>query len=839
MRFLTQAKNSMPAIFLGLSVLTISPVSAAPITSNIDISQQKSVSSKFDLHKIIIKFKKKAKTQPINTSGPTPLLKKKTLAITRDSHGLSSETINTLQRLGVRVTKTYNHVGISSAVVFSDVGQAIENLWNSGLVEYVEPDYIVKATAVPNDPFFSNLWGLHNTNDVDIDAPGFWNTRKTAMTSIVGVIDTGIDYNHEDLNTSMWINPGEIASDGIDNDNNGYIDDIYGINTVNGTSDPLDDAGHGTHVAGTIGARGNNNKGITGVSWRTRLMAIKFLDSSGSGATSGAIEAINYAIAMKIANNYGKMILNNSWGGAGYSQALYDAIKSAKNNNILFIAASGNDGVNTDTNPHYPSAYDLDNIISVGANNNGDQLASFSNYGCSSTDVIAPGEQILSTTPSNTYSYYSGTSMATPHVSGIAALLWSHKTTSWRRIKAMILNGSEKKLSYSQKSVTQGRVNLPRSLSAYKKPAIFNVSPASAQPGDTVTIKGQDFGSTTGTIKYNGTVIPSDSWSPYKITFTLPTGFTVGIGSIKVTKSTGVTSPAGACFSIDKKPMLIGQTLIPRAWATSSQPTANTLWIFGGRTPWINTTGLVERIHLGPNFNTTSTMQSNWTMPTPVSNAASASAGSNIFIFGGLDAQSNTLSTVQIFDTVNETWSLGADLPQPLSQATATTIGDKIVVVGGNDISTNATDTTYIYNTITNTWTTGANIPENRSFSSSFRHPDDSVWVLGGFSQPFLGSELKTVYRYDLSTNSWTTKPSLNVTRGGFAAQYIYKAQVIHGSTTGEYEVFNGVTWIKKSSENNSLYALNSAKRYLYLYSLNGYDLNSSEFKNNITAIKP
>lgn len=265
----------------------------------------------------------------------------------------------------------------------------------------VEPDYIWHKDATPpNDPYFldGSLWGLDNTTitTADISAPEAWDIT-TGITGtngiIVAVIDSGVDYLHDDLAANMWVNPGEIAGDGIDNDGNGYIDDVHGYDFVDYDSDPTDTDGHGTHVAGTIGAVGNNGIGVVGVNWNCRIMACRFLDGSGSGYTSDAILAINYAVAN------GAKVLNNSWGGGSYSHALYAAIQDAQRRGVLFVAASGNDGSNNDSFPHYPSNYNLDCILSVAATDDEDLIADFSNWGATTVDMFAPGVDIWSTVP--------------------------------------------------------------------------------------------------------------------------------------------------------------------------------------------------------------------------------------------------------------------------------------------------------------------------------------------------------------------------------------------------------------------------------------------------------
>jgi hypothetical protein len=350
---------------------------------------------------------------------------------------------------------------------------ALDLFRNNAQVEYAEPNYIynIGAPTTPNDPLFNGLWGLHNTGqtggtlDADIDAPEAWDIRTGNKSIVVAVIDTGVDYTHEDLTANMWRNPGETAN-GIDDDLNGYVDDIYGIDTFNNDADPYDDNGHGTHCSGTIGAVGNNSIGVTGVNWNTSIMALKFLSSGGWGYTDDAIECIEYAIMMKTAYSVNVRVLSNSWGSGSYSHALYDAIAAAGASNMLFVAAAGNQyGNNNDLLPFYPASYDLNNIISVAATDHNDDLAWFSNWGPSSVDVGAPGVNILSTVPTNAYGSYSGTSMATPHVSGLAALvLDGHPSYSCMQVKTRILTTVDKLSSLTGKVLTDGRINAWRAL---------------------------------------------------------------------------------------------------------------------------------------------------------------------------------------------------------------------------------------------------------------------------------------------------------------------------------------------------------------------------------------
>ncbi|MEK6984396.1 MAG: S8 family peptidase [Nanoarchaeota archaeon] len=236
----------------------------------------------------------------------------------------------------------------------ADMHTVIRELSNNPAVEYAEPNYIVRINAVPNDPNFGLLYGLHNTGqtggtvDADIDAPEAWDIQTGSNNVVVAVIDTGVDYSHSDLSANMWANAGEIPNNGLDDDSNGYIDDFRGWDFVNIDNNPMDDNGHGTHVSGTIGAIGDNGFGVAGVNWRVKIMPLKFLDAGGFGSSADAVLAIQYATLM------GANIMSNSWGGGGYSQTLKNAISAANDAGILFVAAAGNSNNNNDINPIYP-----------------------------------------------------------------------------------------------------------------------------------------------------------------------------------------------------------------------------------------------------------------------------------------------------------------------------------------------------------------------------------------------------------------------------------------------------------------------------------------------------
>ena len=368
--------------------------------------------------------------------------------------------INRMKRIKLFKKSKIEHLKLPIDMTVEEV---IEALNNDPDIEFAEPNYVFSVNVKPNDQYFKKLWGLHNTgqsiadvsglSDADIDAPAAWNKLSDASDVIVAVVDTGVDYSHADLSENIWINEGEVPNNGIDDDNNGKIDDIRGWDFVNNDRKPKDKNGHGTHVAGIIGAVGNNAIGVTGVAWNVKIMPVQGLNKDGYGYTSDLVDAIDYA------ENNGAAIINASWIGSNYSNTLYNVINDSS---AIFVCAAGNSSSNIDSKPEYPAAFDCKNIISVAATNNKDKLANFSNYGKKTVDVGAPGVDIYSTIAGNNdYGYKSGTSMSAPFVSGIAALIKDNLPGySSVEIKKAIKDHVDSVKSLSGKTVTGGRVNL-------------------------------------------------------------------------------------------------------------------------------------------------------------------------------------------------------------------------------------------------------------------------------------------------------------------------------------------------------------------------------------------
>ena len=391
---------------------------------------------------------------------------------------------NALSLIGGVVVETINTSAMKSAnkdevlLVSSKLStmDAISRLQGLPEIEYAEPNFIYNHHATSNDPSYTNgtLWGMYGdatspTNQYGSQAGEAWAAGNTGSSTVyIGIIDEGYMYTHEDLAANAGTNPGEIAGNGVDDDGNGLVDDVYGWDFDGGDSSVFDgvDDDHGTHVAGTIGGVGNNGTGIAGVAWNVKLMSAKFLGRRG-GTTANAIKAVDYFTGLK-QNGVNIVATNNSWGGGGFSQGLYDAIERANSAGILFIAAAGNATNNNDASLSYPGSYDNSNIIAVASITNSGGISSFSNYGATTVDIGAPGSAIYSSVPVRDkgqmlsgYASYNGTSMATPHVTGGAALYAaSHPGATAAQIKAAIMSSAVPTASLNGKCVTGGRLNV-------------------------------------------------------------------------------------------------------------------------------------------------------------------------------------------------------------------------------------------------------------------------------------------------------------------------------------------------------------------------------------------
>jgi subtilisin family serine protease len=426
----------------------------------------------------------------------------------------------------------------------------ISVLRKNAKVRFAEPNYIVHATAVPNDPQFSNLWAMRNTGQVvngtagtagaDISATSAWDISTGSKSVVIGDVDTGIDYNHPDLAANVWSNPGGVG---------GCPAGTHGYNAIAKTCEAMDDNNHGSHTAGTMGAVGNNGIGVAGVNWTTSMMGLKFLSASGSGSLADAISAIDFAVVAKANGQANVRALNNSWGGGGFSQALLDEINKAGANDILFVAAGGNNSLNHAIFAGYPCDYGYwngaANVVCVAASDQNDNLASFSDYG-TGVHLAAPGTNVLSTIPGNAYAYYNGTSMATPHVTGAAALILSVCNINTAGVKNAILNNVDTPAGLSGRVMTNGRLNLNRAIRSCAPTSpdfSLSASPASqtvaqgASTSYTVTIART--GGFAGAVTLSASGLPAGASASFG-----PNGTTGNTSTMNVTTSS--TTPAGS-----------------------------------------------------------------------------------------------------------------------------------------------------------------------------------------------------------------------------------------------------------------------------------------------------
>lgn len=365
------------------------------------------------------------------------------------------------RRVGAQEIGSYGLGGRLLRVRSGTVRSAIAALESAPRVRYAEPDFVVQPSAVPDDPAFPLQWSLRNTGQVvngiggkrgaDVNATAAWDVTTGSRSVVIAEVDSGIDYTHPDLAADIWANPGGVG---------GCPAGTHGYNTVSGSCDPMDDFGHGTHVAGIMGAVGDNGRGIAGVEWQASLMPVKFMNSKGYGSDYRLLKALDWVITAKN-SGVNVRVVNDSgtWTNTGYSQAVRDELSRLATADILFVTAAGNSREDNDTTARYPCSYSAPNEVCVAATNQRDRLAGFSNYGVRTVDLAAPGDNIYSTLPGGAYGYMKGTSMASPMVAGTAALVLTRENMSTSALKADILDAVDPLTTLAGKVATGGRLD--------------------------------------------------------------------------------------------------------------------------------------------------------------------------------------------------------------------------------------------------------------------------------------------------------------------------------------------------------------------------------------------
>ena len=423
------------------------------------------------------------------------------------------------------------------------IDKVLQELRKDPNIEWAEPNYMRYPLEVPNDPQFPQQWHLRNTGQgggtpgADIHAEAAWDITKGDAQVVIAVLDTGVDYSHPDLQENMWHNAGENPNNGLDDDGNGYIDDYYGIDCITNSGDPTDQVGHGTHVAGIIGAVSNNAVGVSGINWRVSLMALKFMGSEG-GTVADELKCISYILDQK-SKGVPIRVVNASFGSSEASYFEEEAIAKLEEAGIILSAAAGNDGRQIGKSYHnYPAEYGLLNIISVAASDNMDRLASFSNYGLHSVDLAAPGVGILSSYLHGNYKSESGTSMAAPQVSGAIGLLMAAFNPSPLEARERILRGVEANNYLYGKVFSNGRLDVYGALKVeLTGPYIFDISSTGGSAGTQVTLKGARFGNVVtpaNNVTFGNKNAAIVSWVDDKIVCQVPSDINTDNGQTEI-----------------------------------------------------------------------------------------------------------------------------------------------------------------------------------------------------------------------------------------------------------------------------------------------------------------
>lgn len=708
---------------------------------------------------------------------------------------------------GVRNRRYLRHTQIEIVELQAGVDRdtMLKELRNSSDVDYAEPDYRYQHFAeLPSDPNFSELWGLHNTGqsggtqDADIDWPEAheWlsNNPGAQADVVVAVLDTGIDTKHPDLINNLWVNTIEAeGTEGVDDDGNGYIDDIHGINAITGSGDPMDDVDHGTHVSGTIAASINNQEGLTGVFPSAKIMGLKFLGEDG-GLTSDAIESIEYILEMK-SRGVPVSVVNNSWGGGYYSAALYEAIGKLREQNVLFVVAAGNSEINTDLYAVYPASYSFDNIISVAATDRNDVLADFSNYGWDSVDIAAPGKDIFSTVPSNQdtiYHSYSGTSMAAPHVAGVVAMMQSYYgNRTYRDLRDILIHSADPLAGLSTKVKARGRLNALNALQYPTEnipPMVEHYTPKRGAEGTRVTISGSRFGESQGSISFGKMEASIVRWQDDSIQFEIPEAVSIKQFDLITADSRQINDfPLSIGIPLELDSYLL--EAVNRAAATSW---GKQIYVMGGYLG-----GFSNRQHPFQIYDTEARLWYEGPEPLEVTADAASSLWQNRLYFTGGLGGDGFENSVQIFDPESSTWTQGTSLPAKLRGHKSVVVQDTLWILAGENDSYISIPQIYAWNAESQGWDSKASMSVGR-FQFGSAVVDEKIYAFGGIQYRGVsdqGTFLDSMEVYDPTTDQWQTLAPLPSALA-FMSTAVYGGKIyVIGGVGSNYDEYLDVIW--------------------------------------------
>ncbi|MCX7921402.1 MAG: S8 family serine peptidase [Clostridia bacterium] len=772
--------------------------------------------SKEPIKEIIVKFKDKNNSASV-----------KNLAKNKDNKVLSSLKFIDKKKLS----------GIETVNVGDrDINEVIKELRQYPEVEFAEPNYKLYASSVPSDVLFPQLWGLKNdgqaiegqsgSRGVDINALKAWEMSDGRNDLVIGIIDTGIDTNHPDLKDNIYVNPGETAGNGIDDDGNGFVDDVHGWDfyhddgTVYDTDYESYD-NHGTHVAGTIAAS-KNNIGVVGVAPNVKVMSLKFLGRFG-GETSDAIEAIAYAKKM------GVKIVNCSWGGFGYSQALEISIRDS---GILFVCSAGNDSHHLGIVPQYPVGYKVPNILSVAAIDNTGRIATFSNFG-DDVDVAAPGVDILSTLPDNQYDYYSGTSMAAPHVTGIAALLKSYNPNlDYLQIKDRI----KKSAAFSDFLV--GKVSDSGMVDAYAAlQSTIEMGVKSYLDNNTVTLTWESVSGAAGyQIEIDGVltgvitgssftdILPSNSTRIYRI-IAVGAGGTIGCSKAILKTNipmaddgTGLSGKYCADTAAQDPKLVRTDKTVNFDWGASSPESSignekfSVVWtgkvaplysdtytfhtfVDGGVRLWVNGKLLIDKlIDQDPiEYNGSIYLKAGYKYYIQMEYFKNSGTNASAKLYWSRPGEEKSvIPTARLYPSIGEgKWAIKKNIPQPLYGHATVALNDKVLVMGGNISYNDLTDSILEYDPVADTWTDKARMTSPRTYFQAVNF-NGKIYVFGGEGPNFETERfLNIVEEYDPASGRWTRKADMPTKR----------SQMSVAAANGKIYVFGGATSINGKVE--------------------------------------